>query len=109
MERLKCPLCFVKVPWTAVLVQSYEIGCPACRALLEMSRYTRIVGGFVGIAGAIVAAQLATVVSPRGFWVTRMVAAILGYSVISAMCVVLVGDLVVRPKDTPAAFPHPAK
>jgi hypothetical protein len=109
MGRRQCPLCFVKVPWRMVLARSYDIECPACGAALELSRYTRLAGGFGGIAGAIVAAQLAPGVIPEGLWVTRVVAAILGYGVVSAVCVLLAGDLVVRVKVAPTAFPQPAE
>jgi hypothetical protein len=37
------------------------------------------------------------------------VAAILGFGFASALCVLIAGDLVVRPKPTAASFPHPAK
>jgi hypothetical protein len=109
MGSRQCPLCFVKVPRTMVLAQSHEIECLACRAPLELSRYTRIAGAFGGIAGAIVAAYLAQAVIPEGLWVTRVVAAILGYGVVSVVCVLLAGDLVVRVKDAPTAFPQPAE
>jgi hypothetical protein len=109
MGRRQCPLCFVKAPWTMALAQSYAIECPACRAPLELSRYTRIAGGFGGIVGAIVAAHLAPAVIPEGLWASRVVAATLGYGVVSAVCVLLAGDLVVRVKDAPTGFPQPAK
>lgn len=109
MGRFRFPLCFVMAPWTAVLAQSYEIECPTCRAPLELSRYTRIVVGVGGIAGAMIAAYLTPGAFSGGFWVTRMVGAILGYGVASAVCAGLAGDLDVRPTDAPTAFPHPAK
>lgn len=103
-------MCFVRVPWTALLAHSYEIECPACHAGLELSRYTRAVAGFGGIAGALLAAHLAGGMLPGAAWVTQMVAAILGFGFASAACVLLVGDLVVRPRvASSAAFPHPPK
>ena len=64
MAKRKCPLCFVNVPWTSVLARSYEMECPGCRAPLELSRYTRIVAGFGGIAGGMIAVQLTPLIFP---------------------------------------------
>lgn len=104
MGKRTCPLCFVRVPWTAALARSYEIQCPACHAPLELSRFTRIVGALGGIAGAIAAAHLIGSIWPGGLWVTQIVAAILGYGVASAAWILVAGDLVVRPK--PAQLFH---
>jgi hypothetical protein len=109
MAKRTCPLCFVKVPWTAALAHSYEMQCPGCHAPLELSRFTRIVGAMGGVAGAWAAAQLVAKIWPGGLWVTQIAAAILGFGVASAACVLLAGDLAVRPKPPAAAFPHPAK
>jgi len=68
-----------------------------------------MVGAMTGIAGAFAAAQAAAKIWPGGSWVTPQVAAIVGFAVASAAGVLLTGDLVVRPKVPPAAFPHPAK
>jgi hypothetical protein len=109
MGRRKCPLCFAKVRWATVLAQSHDIECPACRAQLEVSPYTQIAAGFGGIAGAMIAAHLAPADLPGSLLVARIVEAILGYGVVSAVCVFIVGDLVVRAIDDPAAFPRPAR
>jgi hypothetical protein len=109
MWKRKCPLCFVKIPWTSALAYSYEISCPACHAPLELSRFTRIFGAFGGIAGAFVALYLGHGIFHGRFWATPIVAAILGYGFFSALCVLIAGDLVVRPKPTAASFPHPSK
>lgn len=108
MAKRKCPLCFVNVPWTSVLARSYEMECPGCRAPLELSRYTRIVAGFGGIAGGMIAVQLTPLIFPGALWVMRAVAAIVGFGVTSAACVLLTADLVVVPKAETTSFPHPA-
>ncbi|HUL34151.1 MAG TPA: hypothetical protein VL128_09740 [Candidatus Eisenbacteria bacterium] len=74
-----------------------------------MSRYTRLVGGLAGLAGGIFAAFLVARLFAHGVWVARVVAAILGFGLISAFGVLLAGDLVVRTNESPTAFPHPAK
>lgn len=109
MWKRTCPLCFVRIPWTAALAHSYEINCPACDAPLELSRFTRIFGAFGGIAGAFVVPHLGRGIFHGWFWTTPIVTAILTFGVVSALCVLIAGDLVVRPKPAAAGFPHPAK
>jgi hypothetical protein len=109
MWKRKCPLCFVRLPWTATLTHSYEITCPACHAPLELSRFTRIFGAFGGIAGACVALRVGHGFFHGWFWATPIVAAILAFGISSALFVLIAGDLVVRPKPAAAGFPHPAK
>ncbi|HUI50171.1 MAG TPA: hypothetical protein VLX60_00240 [Terriglobales bacterium] len=109
MGKRTCPLCFVRVPWTAVLAHSYEIQCTACHAPLELSRLTRIAGALGGMGGAFAAANLIARIWPGGLWVTQIVAATLGFGAVSAVCVMLAGDLVVRPRPPASNFPHPAE
>ena len=109
MWKRKCPLCFVRIPWVETLAHSYEITCPACHAQLELSRFTRLFGGFGGVAGGFIALYLGQRIFHGWFWATPVVAAILGFGLGSALFVLIAGDLVVRPKPAPASFPHPAK
>jgi hypothetical protein len=109
MWNRTCPLCFVRIPWTAALAHSYEISCPACHAPLELSRFTRIFGAFGGIAGACVALHLGRGIFHGLFWAAPIVAAILAFGFVSVLCVLIAGDLVVRPKPAAASFPHLAK
>jgi hypothetical protein len=109
MWKRKCPLCFVRIPWTATLAHSYEISCPACHAPLELSRFTRIFGALGGIAGALVALHLGQGVFRGWFWAMPIVTAIFAYGFFSALFVLITGDLVVRPKSAAASFPHLAK
>lgn len=109
MGERKCPLCFVRIPWTTVLMRSYQIHCPACHAPLEVSRYTRLVGGFGGLAGGTIAACLAPRLFVDGLWAIRIVAALVGFALVSALGVLLAGDLVVRPKLDPVDFPQPVR
>ena len=109
MWRRTCPLCFVRIPWTAALANSYEITCPACHAPLELSRFTRIFGAFGGIVGTFVALYLGHRIFHGWFWATPIVAAILAFGFVSALFVLFAGDLAVRPRPAAASFPHPAK
>jgi hypothetical protein len=99
----------VRIPWTATLVHSYEITCPACHAPLELSRFTRIFGAFGGMAATAVALYLGHGLFHGWFWAMPMAAAILAYGFFSALFVLIAGDLVVRPKSATASFPHSAK
>jgi hypothetical protein len=109
MGKRKCPLCFVRVPWTAVLVDSEEIRCPGCHALLELSRFTRICSGLGGALGAWAAVRLTHGVFYGASWVTCVAAAILAFGVASAAFVLIAGDLVLRPKVITSAFPQEKK
>src|SRR5689334_19778121 len=104
MWKRKCPLCFVRIQWTATLAHSYEIACPACHAALKLSRFTRTFGAFGGIAGGLIAVHLGQVIFHGRLWVLPVVAAILGYAGASALFVLIAGDLVVRPKPISASF-----
>ena len=98
MGKRKCPLCFVRVPWTAVLAHSQEFPCPGCHAALELSRFTRLFVSFGGILGAFAAVHLLHRTLPGALWVTQVIAAIVAFGVVSATCVLIAGDLIVRPK-----------
>jgi len=107
MGKRKCPLCFVRVPWTAALVNSEEIHCPGCHASLELSRFTRVFSGFGGVLGAWVVDRVMLAIFPEAPWVLRVVAAILAFALVSAACALIAGDLVVRSKMiTSAVFPQ---
>ena len=109
MAKRTCPLCFVKAPWTAALVHSYEFECRACHAALELSRFTRIAAGLGGIVGAAVAVHLSGFIFGGDAWFMRVAIAIVSYGIISAACALLAGDLAVPAKPGPARFPHPEK
>ena len=106
MGKLKCPLCFVRVPWTLALAHSEEIRCPACHAELELSRITRIFSGIGGFFGAFVAVRLTRGVVSGANWATQIVLAIVAFGFASAVCVLIAGDLAVRPQASPADFPQ---
>ena len=93
MGKRKCPLCFVRVPWTAALAHSED-----CHAVLELSRFTRVFAGFGGILGAFAAVHLVHRIVPGALWVTQIIAAVVAFAVTSAAGVLIAGDLVVRPK-----------
>lgn len=106
MGKRKCPLCFVRVPWTEVLAHSEEIPCPGCRALLELSRFTRVYSGLGGVLGAWFAVRWTRGIFPGASWVACVAAAILAFGFAAAAFVLIAGDLVVRPKVITSTFPQ---
>jgi hypothetical protein len=109
MWRRMCPLCFVRISWTAALARSYEIICPACHAPLELSKFTRLFGAFGGIVGAFITLHLARAVFHNVFWTTPVVVSFLAFGFFSTLFVLLAGDLAVRAKPAAASFPHPGR
>ncbi len=97
MGKRKCPLCFVRVPWTAALAHSEEIRCPGCHAALELSRFARVFAGFGGALGAFAAVHFAHGIFPGAFWVLQVAVAIVAFGVSSVACALIAGDVVVRP------------
>ena len=98
MGKRKCPLCFVRVPWTEALAHSEEVSCPACHAALELSRFTRVFSGLGGVFGAFAAVHLVHGILPGALWVMQVAVAVAAFGVVSALCVLIAGDLVVRSK-----------
>jgi len=109
MGKRKCPLCFVRVPWTEVLTHSEEIRCPGCHAVLELSRFTRIDSGLGGALGAWAAVRLTHGIFHGASWVICPATAVLGFGFAAAAFVLIAGDLVVRPKVITSAFPQDKK
>jgi len=106
MGNHACPLCFAKVPRTLILTKSLELDCPACHAELEVSRGSRVLASFVGVLAGYVAAQFGRHASETAQWTLPTVAAFVTFGICSALVLLLFSDLVVRPKISPAAFPH---
>ena len=108
MWNRACPLCFAKVPRALVLSKSEELACPSCRAQLELSRPSRVVGSLVGLlAGFLVASWLSERLM-HGTWALGLLAAVLAFAAGSVLALFFLSDLVVRPKEA-STFPHPHK
>jgi hypothetical protein len=107
MWNRACPLCFAKLSRTQVLSRSNDLICPACHAQLELSRTSRVLGSFVGIAAAMSAFYLSRTTNPMTYWTWPMLAAILSFGFASVLLLAFASDLVVRPQPHPAAYPHP--
>jgi hypothetical protein len=103
-----CPICFGKVPASAVVVQSDSIACPGCGKTLELSRPSRVLGALFGLAGAWLALRLTGGAHSGLGWVLPPVVSILAYAIASPIFLMLTGDLVVKreqPYPEPLAVP----
>src|SRR5215470_2445136 len=108
MWNRACTLCFAKVPRGLVLSRSEGMTCPSCHAELELSRPSRVLGSFVGVAAGFAAASLVFDRGTRGGWALSLLAAVLAFAAGSVAALFFLSDLVVRPKEA-AAYPHPHK
>ena len=106
MGNHACPLCFAKVPRTLILTKSLEVDCPACRAELEVSRASQVLASFVGILAGFAAAHLGGHVNGTAQWTLPPFAAFVAFGICSALALLVISDLAVRPKLSPTVFPH---
>jgi membrane protein YdbS with pleckstrin-like domain len=106
MSNRSCPLCFVKLSRSAVLVRSGDLVCPSCQTCLELSRLSRVTAAFFGLAIAFAAVWLLLNSTPQGAWYLTPVAAVVAYGVGSALYLFVVSDLVVCPRSPGEPFPH---
>jgi len=106
MSNRSCPLCFVKLSRSSVLVRSGDLVCPSCHTCLELSRLSRVTAAFFGLAVAFAAVWLLVNGMPKAAWYLTPVAAALAYGVGSTIYLFLVSDLVVCPRPPGEPFPH---
>jgi hypothetical protein len=102
MWNRACPLCFTKVPRSLVLTRGENLICPACRAPLELSRASRVLGAIGGLLLAMVAVHVILDSAVKGQWAWTVVGAVLAYGVGSAVVLDSFAD--VRSQCSPAAF-----
>jgi len=109
MGNRACPLCFTRVPRSLVLSRSYEIECPACHTVLEVSRVSRILASISGLVLSFVVLEWLASVSETVLWSLQVVAAFVAFGIGAAGLLLFSADLAVRPKagtETGATFPH---
>jgi hypothetical protein len=107
MWNRACPLCFQRVPGSLVLTRGEDLRCPSCRAPLELSRASRVLGAICGLLLAMVAVGLIVDSRVKGRWVWTVVAAVLAYGVGSTVVLYFLAD--VRCQCSPEAFSTSAK
>jgi hypothetical protein len=106
MWNRACPLCFTKVPRFLVMTRSDDLSCPSCRAQLELSRPSRVLGALTGLIAAFVASYLILFETARGQWFLSMVGALLAYALGSVLALFFLSDVVVQPKPPHQHFPQ---
>jgi LSD1 subclass zinc finger protein len=109
MGNRACPLCFSRVPVSLVLTCGGDLVCPSCRAPLELSRASRVLGAICGLIAGILTSRLMSTSSLPGKWALQVVAAVMAYVVGSTVALYFFSDLVVQPNPPAAQFPHPQK
>lgn len=99
----QCPQCQTRIPAVRVAAYSDSLECPGCSSPLEVAAGARYLASAAGLVGA---AGLLWWLAPAGRaldWTVPTLAAFLAYSVVAAVVVMLVGDLV--PRAVPPAAP----
>lgn len=92
----ECPQCQTRIPAVRVAAYSDSLVCPGCASPLEVAAGARYLASAAGLAAA------AAIVwwfapPPRALeWTVPTLTAFLAYSVVAAVVVMLVGDLVPR-------------
>ena len=96
MANVVCPVCHVKLPRTAIVAYSYGMPCPRCGRALELSRSSRLLASFVGLAAAWLAYDFARVRHWGGSldWVAPLVVAVLALGIVSPLFLLFSADLV---------------
>jgi hypothetical protein len=110
MANRMCPICFGKVPRSRIVAHSDAVDCPHCGRALELSRPSRLLSSFIGLAAAWLVfywiSRATAAAQDLREWFLPAVAAIITFGVISPLFLLLNSDLVVKP-DAPAE-PAPA-
>jgi hypothetical protein len=107
MWNRACPLCFAKVPRSLILTCGEKLACPCCRAPLELSRASRVLGATCGLLAGCFAVHLILNVNLTGTWILQVIAAVLAYGLASTAALYSFSDLVVQANPLSVHFPHP--
>lgn len=106
MWNRACPMCFVRVPRSAILTRGDELTCPSCHTALELSRTSRVLSAAVGLLVAYVLAKAVSDSAAKGGWIWPILGVVFGYGLGSALVLYFLADLVVRPHPAEGHFPQ---
>jgi len=109
MWNRACPLCFVRVPRSAVLTCGEELTCPSCHAPLELSRASRVVSAVFGVLVGLAMGNAMSEASTTAGWFLPILGAVMGFGIGSALVLYFLADLVVRTTPAVSHFPQPHK
>jgi hypothetical protein len=100
-----CPYSLTKISAVSVVTRSYDLVCPGCQRPLEISRISRNIAEFAGLAAGAIAWYWGTGAAGSHQalgWVFPIMYAILAWGIVSSLVVMLTADLSLKP-EPPAA------
>lgn len=100
MASRTCPMCLGKVPLAAVVVFSYDITCPHCGRVLELSRPSRVLASIVGLGAGWLAYRFAWTQHWGGSldWVVPLLTGVLAFGILTPLYLMYSADLVLKPE-----------
>ena len=109
MAARTCPKCLKEIPAGEVVARTNDLVCPGCSEHLGVSRFSRNLAAFAGLAVGVLVYKFSGVyfssaTSSLG-WVLPIVFGYLGMSVSSPIFLFLLGDLHVKPREE-VVVPH---
>ena len=102
MASRVCPQCMRKVPGAAAAAFSDGVECPGCHARLEVSPASRMLAAWAGLAAGWVAWRVTRGGSGILGGALPLLYAVLAFGIVSALAIILSGDLRPAPEAPPA-------
>ena len=91
-----CPYSLTKISAVTVVTRSYDLVCPGCQELLEISRISRNIAAFAGLVAGAAAWYWSTGASQSHQalgWVFPILYAILAWGIVTPLVLMLTADL----------------
>jgi len=101
MALRKCPMCLASMSKRAVLRGTDDLACPKCNHPLEVASPSSYVATWIGLAAGVLCAWGSgrSLTDTMLGWALPVVYGTVAYGVVSALALVIFGDLVVRHQD----------
>src|SRR5712692_10185037 len=106
MAVRRCPQCLTVVPSGHAVAYSDAIECPGCKAQLEVSAGSRWIATVAGLAAAVLVWRLTRTSAGTLGWVLPVVYAFLALSAVSALALMFIADLRLKPAQSVAEPGH---